>query len=98
MILATLVYSQVASPLPFLFIFTVSTQIYLLTVAFFASTAFDYSLTALLNTILASMMINFDPPSDSHPHWQGSSKACRNSHMHKVTGTVTWPMTGNREH
>lgn len=60
MILATLVYSQVASPLPFLFIFTVSTQIYLLTVAFFASTAFDYSLTALLNTILASMMINFD--------------------------------------
>ena len=59
-VLATLIYSQVASPLPFLFILTVSTQVYLLTIAFFASTAFDYSLTALLNTILASLMINFD--------------------------------------
>ncbi|MBO4711895.1 hypothetical protein J5681_08280 [bacterium] len=60
MILATLIYSQVATPLPFLFILTVSTQIYLLTIAFFASTAFDYSLTALLNAILASFIMNFD--------------------------------------
>ena len=60
MILATLLYSQAASPLPFLFIITTALQIYILTVAFFASTAFDYSLTALLNTIFASFMMNFD--------------------------------------
>ncbi|MBQ4437924.1 hypothetical protein II898_03520 [bacterium] len=60
MILATLIYSQAATPLPFLFILTVALQIYILTVAFFASTAFDYSLTALLNAILSSLMINFD--------------------------------------
>ena len=60
MILATLIYSQAATPLPFLFILTAALQIYILTVAFFASTAFDYSLTALLNAILCSLMINFD--------------------------------------
>ena len=60
MILATLIYSQVATPLPFLFILTVSAQIYLLTSAFFAFTAFDYSLTALLNAIFASLIMNFD--------------------------------------
>ncbi len=60
MILATLIYSQAASPLPFLFILTAATQIYILTVAFFASTAFDYSLTGLLNAILSSLIINFD--------------------------------------
>ena len=60
MILATLIYSQVASPLPFLFILTVSTQLYLLTVAFFASTAFDYSLTALINAIFASLIMNLN--------------------------------------
>ncbi len=59
MVLATLIYSQ-AAPLPFLFILTAAAQIYIVTVAFFASTAFDYSLTALLNAILASFMINFD--------------------------------------
>lgn len=59
-ILATLIYSQAASPLPFFFILTAALQIYILTVAFFASTAFDYSLTALLNTIFASLMMNFD--------------------------------------
>ena len=59
-ILATLLYSQVASPLPFLFILTVVAQIYILTVAFFTSTAFDYSLTALLNAIFSSLMMNFD--------------------------------------
>lgn len=57
---ATLLYSQVATPLPFLFILTVSAQVYILTVAFFASTAFEYSLTALINTILASLIMNFD--------------------------------------
>ena len=59
-VLATLLYSQAASPLPFLFILTISTQVYILTVAFFASTAFDYSLTALLNAILSSLIMNFD--------------------------------------
>ncbi len=59
-ILAALIYSQAAAPLPFLFILTVVTQIYILTAAFFASTAFDYSLTALINTIFASLMMNFD--------------------------------------
>ncbi len=59
-ILATLLYSQAASPLPFFFIITAALQIYILTVAFFASTAFDYSLTALLNAIFASLMMNFD--------------------------------------
>ncbi|MBP5406905.1 hypothetical protein J6Z19_07130 [bacterium] len=60
MVIATLLYSQVASPLPFLFILTVALQIYFLTVSFFASTAFDYSLTALFNAIFASLMMNFD--------------------------------------
>lgn len=60
MVLATLIYSQAASPLPFLFILTAAAQIYIITVAFFASTAFDYSLTALLNAILSSLIINFD--------------------------------------
>lgn len=60
MALATLIYSQAASPLPFLFILTAVAQIYILTVAFFASTAFDYSLTALLNAILSAFIINFD--------------------------------------
>ena len=60
MILATLIYSQAASPLPFLFVLTAASQIYIITVAFFASTAFDYSLTALLNAILSSLIINFD--------------------------------------
>ena len=60
MTLATLIYSQAASPLPFLFVLTAALQIYILTVAFFASTAFDYPLTALLNAILSSFIINFD--------------------------------------
>lgn len=60
MIFATLIYSQAASPLPFLFILTIAAQVYIITVAFFASTAFDYSLTALLNAILSSLIINFD--------------------------------------
>ncbi len=60
MALATLIYSQAATPLSFFFIFTVALQIYILTVAFFASTAFDYSLTALLNAILCSLIINLD--------------------------------------
>ena len=60
MTLATLIYSQVAAPLPFLFILTTAVQIYLLTVAFFASTAFEYSLTALINAILASLIMNFN--------------------------------------
>ena len=59
-VLATLIYSQAAAPLPFFFVFTVAVQIYILTVAFFASTAFDYSLTALLNAILSSFIINLD--------------------------------------
>ena len=53
--LATLIYSQAASPLPFVFVLTAATQIYILTVAFFASTAFDYSLTALINAIFVSL-------------------------------------------
>lgn len=60
MTLATLIYSQAAAPLPFLFILTAATQIYIVTVAFFASTAFDYPLTALLNAILSSLIINLD--------------------------------------
>ena len=60
MTLATLIYSQAASPLPFLFVLTAALQIYILTVAFFASTAFDYPLTALLNAIFSSFIINFD--------------------------------------
>ena len=58
--LATLIYSQAAAPLPFFFVLTAAVQIYILTVAFFASTAFDYSLTALLNAILSSFIINLD--------------------------------------
>jgi len=58
--LATLIYSQAASPLPFVFVLTAATQIYILTVAFFASTAFDYSLTALINAIIVSLIINID--------------------------------------
>jgi hypothetical protein len=60
MALATLIYSQAASPLPFVFVLTAAAQIYILTVAFFASTAFDYSLTALINAIIASLIINID--------------------------------------
>ena len=60
MIFVTLIYSQAASPLPFLFILTIAAQVYIITVAFFASTAFDDSLTALLNAILSSLIINFD--------------------------------------
>ena len=58
--LATLIYSQAASPLPFVFVLTAATQIYILTVAFFVFTAFDYSLTALINAIIASLIINID--------------------------------------
>ena len=60
MTFATLIYSQAAAPLPFLFVLTAAMQIYILTVAFFASTAFEYSLTALLNAILSSLIINLD--------------------------------------
>ena len=60
MVLATLIYSQSASPLPFFFIFTSAAQIYIVTVAFFASTVFDYSRAVLLNAILSSLIINLD--------------------------------------
>jgi len=52
------VYSQFSTPLPLPFLIFVSVQIYLLTVSFFASTAFDFSLTALLNSILSAIVIS----------------------------------------
>lgn len=56
---AFVVYSQFSTPLPLPFLIFVSVQIYLLTVSFFASTAFDFSLTALLNSILSAIVITF---------------------------------------
>ncbi|HSW61510.1 MAG TPA: hypothetical protein VLJ60_11975 [bacterium] len=58
--LALLIYSQFATPLPAAFIFFVSIQLYFLTVSFFESTAFDFSLTALINSILSVIIININ--------------------------------------
>ncbi|MGI6393363.1 MAG: hypothetical protein ACOX2F_01300 [bacterium] len=56
--LAVLVYSQFASPAPIVLIVLTSLQIYLLTHLFFEVTAFDFSLTALVNSILSAIILN----------------------------------------
>lgn len=56
-LLSLLIGSQFATPLPLLFLIFISVQVYLLTVSFFSSTAFDFSLTALINSILATIII-----------------------------------------
>ena len=58
--LATLVYSQTAAPIPFLFLVVSALQIYILTASFFSATAFDYPLTALFNTIGALVILNLN--------------------------------------
>lgn len=57
---AFLIYLQFSTPLPLFFLIFVSVQIYLLTVSFFASTAFDFSLTALINSILSVVIISLN--------------------------------------
>ncbi len=59
-ILSLLIYSQFATPVPAIFILFVSIQLYFITVSFFESTAFDFSLTALINSILSAIVININ--------------------------------------
>jgi hypothetical protein len=59
-VLATLLYSQIAAPLPFVFLVVSALQIYILTASFFSATAFDYPLTALFNCIGALVILNFN--------------------------------------
>ncbi len=59
-VIALLIYSQFATPMPVTFILLVSIQLYFLTVSFFESTAFDFSLTALINSILSVIVININ--------------------------------------
>ncbi len=59
-VIALLIYSQFATPMPVTFILLVSIQLYFLTVSFFESTAFDFSLTALISSILSVIVININ--------------------------------------
>jgi len=60
MFLTFILYSQIGSPIPFFFIAVIFIQIYFFTQTFFSITAFDYSLTALLNSFLIMFLINFN--------------------------------------
>lgn len=60
MLLAFLLYSQIGSPVPFFFIAVIFIQIYFFTQTFFSITAFDFTLTALLNSFLIMFLINFN--------------------------------------
>ena len=60
MLLGALVLYQFSAPFSLFFLIVAFLQIYVLTSAFFASTAFDYSLTALLNIIFVVFITNFD--------------------------------------
>jgi len=60
MILAFILYSQAGSPIPFFFMAVVFIQIYFFTQTFFSITAFDLTLTALLNSFLIMLVINFN--------------------------------------
>lgn len=59
-LLAAILYSQTGSPVPLFFIVFISLQIYCLTSVFFSFTAFDFSLTALVNCLLLVFIINLN--------------------------------------
>lgn len=59
-IFAFLLYSQTGAPVPFFFLLIIFVQIYFFTQAFFSITAFDFTLTALLNSFLIMLVINFN--------------------------------------
>ena len=60
MVTAFLLYSQTGAPVPFLFLTVIFIQIYFFTQTFFSITAFDFTLTALLNAFLIMFVINFN--------------------------------------
>lgn len=60
MVLAFILYSQTGASIPFFFLIIIFIQIYFFTQTFFSITAFDFSLTALLNALLIMLVINFN--------------------------------------
>ncbi|HNW82610.1 MAG TPA: hypothetical protein PKG52_06915 [bacterium] len=59
-ILVTFLYSQAGAPVSLFFIILISCQIYIITSIFFSFTAFDFSLTALINCLLIVFIINLN--------------------------------------
>jgi len=60
LMLVFLIFSQFSTPYPLVFLILISLQMYLFTIMFFASTAFEFSLTALLNTIAVIVLANLN--------------------------------------
>lgn len=58
--LAAFLYSQAGAPVSLFFIVFISCQIYIITSIFFSFTAFDFSLTALINCLLIVFIINLN--------------------------------------
>lgn len=59
-ITAAVLYSQSGAPVSLFFIVFISLQIYIITSVFFSFTAFDFSLTALINCLLVVFIINLN--------------------------------------
>ncbi len=60
LISAMLLYSQLATPLPFIFLFIVSIQIYIAAHSVFNVSVFDYSLSALISGIFIQLILNLN--------------------------------------
>lgn len=58
--IAAFIYSQSGAPVSLFFIVFISLQIYLVTSVFFSFTAFDFSLTALINCFIVVFIINLN--------------------------------------
>lgn len=57
---AAFLYSQTGAPVSLFFIVFISLQIYMITSMFFSFTAFDFSLTALINCLIIVFIINLN--------------------------------------
>lgn len=58
--LSAFLYSQTGAPVSLFFIVFISLQIYMITSMFFSFTAFDFSLTALINCLIIVFIINLN--------------------------------------
>lgn len=58
--IAAFLYSQAGAPVSLFFIVFISLQIYIITSMFFSFTAFDFSLTALINCLIVVLIININ--------------------------------------
>ena len=60
LIAGMLLYSQMATPLPFIFLFIISLQIYIAAHSVFNVSVFDYSLSALISGIFIQLILNLN--------------------------------------